>query len=414
MKRNLILSVIVGACFTIIGVQTVKPASPKAPSAKEVFFLNRFKQIDNLMLQAVASEALPSAVCYVSYNGKPIYYKAFGYADREIGTSLKKNAIFRNATQTKLVTTVALMALYEKGLFKLEDPIKKFLPEFSHPMVYVSGSVAENNMVTRPAYGDITIRQLLSMTSGIAYDVYDQDLNPINYLEQLTTQEVVKRIAKLPLKHDPGEGFTDGFSLDVAGRLAEVVSGQRLDSLIRKEVLSPLGMKDTYFYLPLKKVNRLVPIYQKPDSDLPATNSTDSLIRFYPFAQNQLYFGGGAGLSGTIEDYAKLCEMIMNFGKIGKKPFLSWKTIEQMCTDQIFGVEGDYLFGLGLHIATTEDFARTMRNPGSLSWEGDFGTNYMIDPQNKLVVLLYTNKANWNMNQDVWGDLLRSVYMSLK
>jgi len=414
MKRNLLLLIIVGISFTIVGIQTAKPASPKAPPAKDVIFLNRFKQIDYLMKQAIAQEALPSAVCYVSYNGKPIYYKAFGYADREIGTSLKKNAIFRNASQTKLVTTVALMVLYEKGLFRLEDPIKKFLPEFSHPMVYVSGSVAESNLVTRPAYGDITIRQLLSMTSGIAYDVYDQDLHPINYMEQLTTEDVVKRIAKLPLKHDPGEGFTDGFSLDVAGRLAEVVSGQRLDSLIRKEVLNPLDMNDTYFYLPLKKVNRLVPIYQKPDSDLHATNLTDSLIRFYPLAQNQLYFGGGAGLSGTIEDYAKLCEMIMNYGKIGKKAFLSWKTIEQMCTDQIFGVEGNFLFGLGLHIATNEDFARTMRNPGSLSWEGDFGTKFMIDPQNKLVVLLYTNKASWNMNQDVWGDLLRTVYMSLK
>lgn len=414
MKRNFFVSIIVGMCFTFVGIQTARPAPPKAPSVKEVFNLNRFKQIDYMMKKAVNLEALPSAVCFISYNGKPIYFKSFGFADREIGTALKKNAIFRNASQTKLVTTVALMRLYEKGLFSLEDPIKKFLPEFSHPMVYVSGSVAENNLVTRPAYGNITIRQLLSMTSGIDYDVYDQDLHPIGYMEQLTTEEVVKRIAKLPLKHDPGEGFTDGFGFDVAGRLAEVVSGQRLDSLIQKEVLNPLEMNDTYFYLPLKKVNRLVPIYQKPEPDLNATNCLDSLIRYYPLAQNQLYFGGGAGLNGTIEDYAKLCEMIVNYGKIGKKTFLSWKTIDQMCTDQIFGVEGNYQFGLGLRIATNEDFARTMKNPGSLSWEGDFGTKFMIDPQNKLVILLYTNRTSWNINQDVWGDLLRTVYMSLK
>jgi len=414
MKRNLLLSIIVCLCLTFVGVQTAKPVSPKAPPSKEVFFLNRFKQIDNLMKQAVAQEDLPSAVCYVSYNGKPIYYKAFGHADRELGKSLKKDAIFRNASQTKLLTTVALMTLYEKGLFSLEDPIKEFLPEFAHPMVYVSGSVSENNLVTRPAYGDITIRQLLSLTSGIGYDVYDQDLNFLNYTEQLTTEEVVKRIAKLPLRHDPGEGFTDGFSFDVAGRLAEVVSGMRLDSLIREAVLEPLEMNDTYFYLPLKKVNRLVPLYQKPEADLPATSSTDSLSRFYPLAQNQLYFGGGAGLSGTIGDYAKLCEMIMNFGLIGKKTYLSWKTIEQMCSDQIFGVEGNFLFGLGLNIATNEDFARTMRNPGSLSGGGEFETKFMIDPRNKLVVLLYTNKASWNKKEDVWGDLLRIVYMSLK
>jgi len=414
MKRNLIILILFCLCASFGSIQASKLPESKAPAVKDVIDFNRIKKVDRLLEQAIARETLPSAICYISYNGKPIYFKAFGLADRENEKSLRKDAIFRNASQTKLVTTVALMTLYEQGLFSLEDPIKKFLPEFSNPVVYVSGSVAENNLVTRPAFGDITIRQLLSHSSGISYDNYGQDVQGIHYPEQMTTEEAVKRIAKIPLKHDPGSGFTYGYGLDVAGRLAEVISGMRLDSLIKERVLDPLKMENTYFYLPVKKISKLVPLYQKPDRDVPATLAIDSLDRFYPLAQNQLYFGGGGGLSGTIEDYAHLCQMILDKGQYGKKTILSRKTVEQICSDQLFGNQGDYQFGLGLEIATEDDFARTMKTPGSLHWGGYFGTEYMIDPENRLVILLYTNKVSWKSDDDVWGDLLRTVYMSLK
>ena len=158
----------------------------------------------------------------------------------------------------------------------------------------------------------------------------------------------------------------------------------------------------------------LVPLYQKPDRDVSATLAVDSLDRFYPLIQNQFYFGGGGGLSGTIEDYAHLCQMILDKGQYHKKTILSRKTVEQMCTDQLFGNQGDYKFGLGLEIATDEDFARTMKTPGSLHWGGYFGTEYTIDPENRLVILLYTNKVSWKSDDDVWGELLRAVYRSLK
>jgi len=385
----------------------------KAPVAKDVIDLDRIKRIDKLMEKAIARELLPSAVCYVAYHGDPVYYKAFGMADRENGKPLKKDAIFRNASQTKLVTTVALLTLYEQGLFRLDDPVKKFLPEFSNPVVYVSGTVAENNLVTRPAEGDITIRQLLSHSSGLSYTPYDQDVQGIHYAGIMTTKEAVSRISKLPLRHDPGKGYTYGFSLDVAGRLAEVISGMRLDSLIKERVLDPLDMKDSYFYLPENKSGRLVALYQKPEQDAPVVLATDTLDRFYPLAQNQLYFGGGAGLNGTIKDYANLCQMILDHGVYKKKHILSRKTVEQMCTDQLFGAQGNYKFGLGLEIATEENFARTMKTPGSLRWSGYYGTQYLIDPENDLVILLYTNKVSW-FKDDIWGDFLRAVYMSLK
>jgi CubicO group peptidase (beta-lactamase class C family) len=386
----------------------------KPLSARKTFDLGNLKKIDALMKQAIAQEDLPSAVCYVSYHGKTIYEKAFGKADRDNGKkALKEDAVFRNASQTKLVTTVALMALYQEGRFNLEDPVSKYLPEFANPVVIVSGSMKANNLITRPAKGQITIRQLLCHSSGISYDSYNQDLQVVRYAEPITTAEAVSRIAKLPLRHDPGAGFTYGYSLDVAGRLAEVISGMRLDSLIRLKVLNPLHMKDTYFYLPKDQAKRLVPVYTKTQKEAPIMLA-DSLDCNYPLSPCQTYFGGGAGLCGTIEDYAHLCQMILNQGNYKGKSVLHKKVVEQMCTDQLFGVSGDYQFGLGLEIATPQTFARTMKSPGSLRWGGYYGTEYLIDPKYDIVILFYTNKVGWYNKRDVFGEMLRIVYTSLK
>jgi CubicO group peptidase (beta-lactamase class C family) len=418
MKRILIL-LISGLLLTSLPCQSLEKVKvPKQPKYKvsQVFSNKSLRQVDELMERAVKNEAIPSAVCYVQYKGKVVYYKAFGDANKEKGRSLKRDAIFRNASQTKLITTVALMTLYEEGLFRLEDPVKKYLPEFSNPVVRVSGSYEGGDLVTRPAKGDITIRQLLSHSSGISYDPYDQDVRVVcyNYDEDttVTTEEVVKRIAKLPLRHDPGKGYTYGFSLDVAGRLAEVISGKRLDELIKERVLKPLEMNDSYFYLPKSKAGRLVPLYQKPSKEDSVVLAVDSVQRFYPLSKSRSFFGGGAGMCGTIEDYSHLCVMIRDWGIYKKKRILSRKTIEQMCSDQLFGVAGNYLFGLGLEITNEEMAARTMKTPGSLRWGGMYGTEYLIDPKEDLIILFYTNKVSW-YRDDVYGDFVRLVYMSL-
>lgn len=403
-----------GALLNALPVQSQKAKKPAKPlQAKEVFDLDKLKRIDVLLKNAIATEALPSAVCMITFRGEPIYYKAFGDAVREDkGKALAKDAIFRNASQTKLVTTVALMTLFQDGLFSLEDPVKKYLPEFANPVVRVSGSTEAKNLVTRPAKGDITIRQLLCHSSGIGYDNYGQDLEVIRYGNMISTADAVSRMAKIPLRHDPGAGFTYGYGLDVAGRLAEVISGVRLDSLIKQRVLTPLAMENTWFYLPKNQQKRLVPVYTKPDKDSPIMLA-DSLDRSYPLNPSAIYFGGGAGLSGTIEDYSHLCQMILNYGIYDGKRFLHRKIVEMMVADQLFGANGTHQFGLGLEIANQETFARTMKTPGSLRWGGYYGTEYLIDPKYQVVALLYTNKVNWYNKQDVWGDLLRTMYTSL-
>lgn len=384
----------------------------KPTQAKEIYDLDNLKRLDVLLKTAVSDGDIPSAVCYISFLGEPIYFKSFGDAVKEEkGKALAKDALFRIASQTKLVTTVALMRMYEDGLFNLEEPVKKYLPEFSKPVVYVSGNPENKNLITRPAKSDITIRQLLCHSSGISYNRFGQDVEVIRYGYPISTEQAVARIAKLPLLHDPGMGFTYGFGLDVAGRLAEVLTGMRLDSVLKKYVFDPLSMTNTAFILNKNQAKKLVPVYTKPTFDSPVT-LVDSLDQNYPLDAERLYFGGGAGLVSSVEDYANLCNMILNYGTYKGKRILHKKTIEMMISDQLFGVAGDFKFGLGLEIATPQTFAKTMKTVGSLRWAGYYGTEYLIDMKYKTVVQLYTNKENWKSNKDIWAEVLKILYTS--
>lgn len=392
--------------------QSKSSKKTKPTEAKEIYDLDKLKRLDVLLKNAVSEGDIPSAVCYISFLGEPLYFKSFGDAVKEEkGKALAKDALFRIASQTKLVTTVALMRMYEDGLFNLEDPVKKYLPEFSKPVVYVSGSAENKNLITRPAKTDITIRQLLSHSSGIGYNRFGQDVEVIRYGFPITTDQAVARIAKLPLMHDPGMGFTYGFGLDVAGRLAEVLTGMRLDSVLKKYVFDPLNMTNTAFVLNKNQAKKLVPVYSRPTFDSPVT-LVDSLDQNYPLNSENQYFGGGAGLVSCVEDYANLCHMIVNYGTFKGKRFLHKKTIEMMASDQLFGVAGDFQFGLGLEIATPQTFAKTMKTIGSLRWGGYYGTEYLIDMKYKTVVQLYTNKENWKSNKDVWAEVLKILYTS--
>lgn len=368
-------------------------------------------RLSAMLKKAVAEDDTPNALCCVICDGKVKYFKAFGYADREKGILLDKKSIFRIASQTKLITTVGLLKLYEKGYFLLDDPVKKYLPEFSNPVVYYRDKNGVKKI--RKAKGDITIRELLSHSSGISYDSGNSGLEVVRYKRQIPLNDAVKRISNIPLRFDPGCGFVYGYSLDVAGRLIEVISGERLDVFLKENVTEPLDMKDTYFYLPEKKYSRLVSVYTRPSIN-GSVMFADSLDKYYPLTKNPVYFGGGAGMSGTVKDYSNLCRMILNGGKYGRKRILSKKTVEQMCTDQLFGVNGGYKFGLGLEISTKEDFARRLVSPGSLMWGGYYGTHYFMDPKYNLIVLYYTNKVNYKTRKNIWYDVLRIVYQSIE
>jgi CubicO group peptidase (beta-lactamase class C family) len=388
--------------------QFIATANPESVGFDAV----RLQRIDSVLAGYVRDGVIPNGVSFVARNGRVVHHKAYGYRDEANNVPVSTTDIFRLASQTKAITTAVLMTLFEENRFLLDDPVENCLPMFAHLQVYVSGSVEEGNLVTRPAKGKITIRHLLSHTSGYSYGFFGEDLRVINYSQPVTTKEAMERIARTPLLHDPGERFTYGFGIDIAGYLAEVISGKTLDVLMKERIFDPLGMKDTYFYLPAEKHDRLVKMYTRPSDSRKYSIDTVEIEQIYPLAANQPYHGGGAGLNGTIEDYARFCQMILNKGEFNNRRILSPKTVELMGTNQLFDIAGDYKFGLGFEIYNHRKFVQNMATEASLGWGGAYGTIYLIDVKENMVLLFFTNVNNW-ANPGVQNRFMISVYQAM-
>ena len=383
---------------------------------KSGFDAKRLQRVDSLLEGYVRKGIAPNAVSFVARGGNIIHHKAYGYSDVEKKVPVKTTDIFRWASQTKAVTTAVVMTLFEEGIFMLDEPIEKYIPIFAHPQVYVSGNVLTGeNLVTRPANRSVTVRQLLAHTSGYSYNFFGEDLNGFSYPHPTTTREVMERIARTPLMHDPGEKFTYGFGIDIAGYLAEAVTGKTLAVLMKERIFAPLGMNDSYFYLPEEKHDRLVKVYRESDAGF--VNNPDGHEQYYPLATDRLYHGGGGGLVGTIEDYAKFCQMILNKGEFNNHRVLGRKTVEMMSVNHMIDVKEKYPydFGLGFMIATQQnDFVKTMTSTGALRWGGAFGTTYTIDPKENMIILFYTNILGWSQYTPAPERFAISVYQSLK
>lgn len=372
------------------------------------FSSDRLARLDTFIQQAVDRGDLPNAVTFIARRGKVIHNKAYGFRDIEKKIPLKTSDIFRIASQSKAVTTVALMTLYEEGKFGLDEPVSHYIQAFKNPRVIESFNPADSSYVARPAKSEISIRQLLNHTAGYPYDhpVYMKAGIPmLNSTDNITIEEVVNKLAALPLVHDPGEAFTYGLHTDIVGRLIEVISGKPLDVFIRERIFEPLGMKDSYFYLPDDKKDRLVTLYEKPTMESKLVVSAHSTNQDFPVSGNKRYFSGGAGLVGTIEDYGRFCLMLLNGGEFNGHRILGKKTIEMMTTNQIGDLnvwESGNKFGLGFEITTEKGVAMIPGSVGSFKWGGIYSTDYLIDPKEDMVCLVYTNilpNAFWQFTQ---------------
>lgn len=394
----------------------------KAKTPEEVgFSAERLKRLDALMQGFVDEGLAPNAVTFVARKGKIVHHKTFGYSNVEKRTPLKKDDIFRIASQTKLLTTLSMMMLYEEGKFLMTDPVSKHIPAFKNPKVLEDFDKETLTYTTRPAKREATIHDLLTHTAGIPYG-HPLDKLPefqipyLNSLKAETLADVVPKIGARPLLNDPGEKFVYGLNADVAGYLVEILSGQSLDEFFKERILEPLEMEDTYFYLPSAKVNRLVPLYAKPKADEPMTLSDNDANRNFAIKGAQTYYAGGAGLVGPIEDYAKVCQLILNGGTLNGKRLLGTKTVELMTRNQIGDLEvwdrSDH-FGYGLQIITDHSRYGDQATPGSLTWGGAYCSEYTIDPKEDLIMLVYTNIHPYAH----YGDFVRkfrvAVYQSI-
>lgn len=369
--------------------------------ADEGFDPARLARIDSLCENAIRKNMLPNIVTFVARHGKIVHYKAYGYRNIEKSIPVHKDDIFRLASMSKAIVTVALMTLYEEGKFLLDDPLAKYIPAFSSMNVMENFDPQKGTYTTRPAKGQITIRHLLTHTSGIHYGdlsgnkLYEKAGIPVLHSkDSLTIAQVVERLAKQPLAHDPGAGWTYGLNTDVVGRLVEIFSGKPLNVALKERVFDPLGMTDTWFYLPEKDFSRLVTLYGKEDPDGILKLSDNDLFQSYAVSGAKMYFSGGAGLVGPIEDYARFCQMLLNGGTFNNKRILSRKTIEIMTMNQIgdFGIwDGENKFGLGFEIMTQNFNRHLLGSVGSFKWGGMYYTDYLIDPKEDLIFLFYTN-----------------------
>lgn len=408
MKKLLYSVFIICLAFTSVAQppqvnhSALKETNPESAG----FSAERLARIDKLMNDQLSKQTMNGSVALVIRDGKIVYYKAFGYDDLETKKPLAKDAIFRIASQTKAITSVAVMMLFEEGKFLLDEPISKFIPEFKSPQVLDKFNAADTTYTTVPAKREITIRDLLTHTSGIGYaQIGSPQANAIYYkagvvggigVDKIVLADKMKILGKMPIFHQPGEKFTYGLNTDVLGYLVEVVSGMPLDQFFQKRIFEPLGMKDTYFYLPKEKQNRLVNLYSEQDgkvSKMPAIYQLNGeLHRDYPNFDGT-YFSGGGGLSSTIYDYAIFLQMLLNGGTYNGKRILSRNSVRMMTMNQIgdLTIGGRNKFGLGFGVTTEAGSGIIPVNEGTFDWGGMFATTYWVDPKEKLVALVYRN-----------------------
>lgn len=371
--------------------------------------LKRLNRIDTHIQGYIDREEAAGAVALISRRGKIAYVNKWGDLDREAGKPMTQDAIFRIYSMSKPITTVAVMILLEEGRFFLNDPVAKFLPEFSEMKVQTetadpkSGEVTvETKRATRP----ITIRDLLRHTAGFTYGIFgdtkvDQEYREAGILvKNFTLEETTKNLGKIPLRFEPGTQWHYSVSVDVAGRLVEVVSGKPLDQFLHERLFNPLGMVDTDFRVPLDKRDRFARLYTPKgtstgtrDGFLTAPRSKEIVpmpvsADMGDFDQKTLFFSGGGGLVSSIGDYWRFCQMMLNGGEFNGNRILSRKSIELMTADHMTGINGlgkGSTFGLGLGIL--QDIGQTgeLGSVGTVGWGGAAGTKFWIDPKEELI-----------------------------
>jgi CubicO group peptidase (beta-lactamase class C family) len=393
LSRSLILVMLAGLAVA---------AQPTAVATDRLARLHRGMQA------FVDANVAAGIVTLIAKDGKTVDVHAAGFQDKESRTPMRPDTIFRIASMTKPITSVAVMMLYEDGKLLLTDPVSKFIPAFKGLRV-IEGS-AEPVAARRP----ITIRDLLTHRSGITYGFINggpvgNSYRASGVTDGLTTTamtlaEGIDKLAAEPLVAQPGAAFNYGLSTDVLGRVVEVASGQSFDVFLRERIFAPLKMVDTGFVVPEARWPRMATVYApdgaggiRPMKDPEAFGNTHmSPIAYYKAPKT--YFSGGAGLSSTAADYARFAQMLLNGGSLDGARLLSPKSIEMMTANHTADLPPGPLtgagsgFGLGFRVVTDVASTQTLGSVGNYGWSGIYGTVFWVDPQEKLVAIMMVQR----------------------
>ena len=376
----------------------------------------RLERLDRVMQGYIDRNEVAGVVTLVARREKVVHFSAAGQRDAENGVAMTHDTIFRMASMTKPIASVALMMLYEEGYFQLRDPIAKWLPEFSDMQVAIPSPPQERlagGYKLVPAARPITVQHVLTHTAGLSNSyrgITRPDFREMAAQRQPndTVGDMLKRLATLPLNFHPGDAWEYGRGTDVVGRLVEVMSGQTLDRFFRERIFDPLDMPDTHFYLPMSKLDRFAAQYGPGDDGTLVLGDPATAESRY-VKEPHVYFSGAGGLVSTARDYFRFHQMMLNGGELDGVRILSRKTVELMTTNHtgdygIWLAGPGYGFGLGYAIVTDLGPSGTPRSEGSYYWGGAFGTIFWVDPSEELISIMLTQirpYTHLNIRQDL-------------
>ncbi len=383
------------------------------------------KKVDALSgyMQSLVDEGhVAGGVTMLLYRDAIVHHAAVGWADREAEKPMARDAIFRIASMTKPITSVAVMMLVDEGTIGLDDPVSAYIPEFKEMRVLVDRDVPDvDSPKTEPAKRPITIRHLLTHTSGLGYE-FTPGVGPFFRkhhvasgicLSDATLEENMRRLAKMPLLFHPGEDMVYGMSVDVLGRVVEVASGMPFERFVAQRLCTPLGMRDTFFRVPESKRDRLVAATTAVETCLRTMKPHEVLMHDmggptvmissdYVTSSEHAYISGGGGLCSTAADYMRFCRMLHNDGELDGKRLLREQTVRMMRTDQVAPIVGggprNFGFGFGITPPPGEDHDGPPVPKGligSYSWSGFWSTHFRIAPRGDFIVIIMMQQA-WN------------------
>jgi CubicO group peptidase (beta-lactamase class C family) len=416
-KSNLLMR---GACLAALLVS----ALPQWVTAQSGFDESRLAHIDQVLQAYVDSGELAGAVALVQHNGRTVYERAVGWADKETGRQMSTDSMFRIASQTKAMTSVLILSLMEEGKLNLNDPVSRFIPAYASTTVAVQSA---DGVTLVPARRQITLHDLLTHTAGISYGTQAHIAEQYR-AAGLGTQAgngwytadkdepvctTMERLATLPFISQPGAAWVYGYNTDILGCVAERVSGMALDELMRTRITGPLQMNDTYFFVPEQKRGRVVAVYAS-DADGKAVRAAEGARGQGSYIDGpRRNFAGGAGLVSTAQDYARFMEMIRGGGQAFGVKILSPRAVALMTTNQIGNLLSDNGRGFGLGFETTDRYgANGMDSVGSFGWGGAYGSMYRIDPVAGVSILLMINQLP--LASDIRTKYPALVYQALE
>lgn len=378
-------------------------------------------QITFFLQDAVKSDKIPGAVFTVVKDGALVYEESVGMSDAEDEIEMQSDHIFRMASMTKPITSVAVLMLAEQGRLSVDDPVSDFIPEFANASILESVDLTDTTWTTRPAENEVTIHHLLTHTSGIAYGFINEQLNAVykkagvpdgTVMDGRTIKETMAKLGSLPLLHEPGSKWTYGLSTDVLGRVVEAASGMALDQFFQGEIFGPLGMEDTGFNLSPEKHDRVVALYRNagPNNltrvsqlsiEGPDTLNTES--RQMPQVN---YFSGGSGLMGSANDYQRFLQTVLNGGTFGGVTLFGEETARYLKENQIDGLRlGDDGFSYAFMVTLPDGDHKNLREAGRLQWGGLFQTHFWIDPARNSTVVLMTQVYPSRYQQELYNGV---------